>query len=398
VGHIAVFLFTAPMKLLITLDRRVGRQMNAPHRNSVLVVVLLAATVLAPGVAVGIVPQPADGDVTAQQNVTDASANASITLTNQTRTGRSVFVDRATVPDGGFVVLSEAGRNGSIVSVSLPLSAGTHQGKVTLRGVPGSDINRTRLGTNITLVATLHQDSNDNGRFDGLLTSDVDEPYTNNGTAISDRATITVANGERSVNASVSLSNQTSAGTTVTVDGVTLPNGGYVAVHEGGYNGSNATGTLVGATGYLDAGSYENVTVVLAGGNDSTPVDSRRISAVVYRDTDGDRAFQYVPSDGAEDRPVRTNGSAVADTASLTVERPSTPTPTAANPPTETATATNGSTATETTTATQSQDPIDESTPYGGESNGRENILDTPLLPVIVGAFALFAVLAVVKR
>lgn len=394
-----MFLFAAPKKLLITLGRRVEKQMNTPHRNSVLVVVLLAATAFAPGVAVGIVSQPADGDISAQQNTTDASVNASITLTNQTRTGRSVFVDRARLPEDGFVVLSEASPNGSIVGVSLPLSAGTHEGKVTLRGVPGSDINRTRLGTNTTLVATLHRDSNDNGRFDGLLIPDADGPYTDNGTAISDRATITVADSERPVNASISLSNQTSNGTTVTVDGATLPNGGYVAVHEGSYNGSNATETLVGATGYLDAGSYENVTVALDGGNDSTPIDSGRISVVVHRDTDGDRAFQYVPSDGAEDRPVRVNGSAVADTASLTVERPSTPTPTAANPPTETATATNGSTATETTTATPPpQGPVDESTPYGGESNGREDILDTPLLPVIVGAFALFAVLTVVKR
>jgi hypothetical protein len=394
-----VFLFAAPKKLLITLGRRVEKQMNTPHRNSVLVVVLLAATAFAPGVAVGIVSQPADGDISAQQNTTDASVNASIALTNQTRTGRSVFVDRARLPEDGFVVLSEASPNGSIVGVSLPLSAGTHEGKVTLRGVPGSDLNRTRLGTNTTLVATLHRDSNDNGRFDGLLAPDADGPYTDNGTAISDRATITVADSERPMNASISLSNQTSNGTTVTVDGATLPNGGYVAVHEGSYNGSNATETLVGATGYLDAGSYENVTVALDGGNDSTPIDSGHISVVVHRDTDGDRAFQYVPSDGAEDRPVRVNGSAVADTASLTVERPSTPTPTAANPPTETATATNGSTATETTTATPPpQGPVDESTPYGGESNGREDILDTPLLPVIVGAFALFAVLTVVKR
>lgn len=393
------------MKLLITLGHRVEKQMNTAYRNSVFVVVLLAATALAPGIAVGIVSQPIDGDVSAQQNATDASANASVTLTNQTRTGRSVFVDRATLPEGGFVVLSEAGENGSIVGVSLPLSAGTHEGKVTLRGAPGNDLNRTRLGTNTTLVATLHRDSNDNGRFDGLLTPDADEPYGNGSTPARDRATVTVATSDRPANASVTLSNRTSDGTTVTVDRATLPDGGYVAVHDGEYNGSNATETLIGATGYLDAGSYENVTVGVAGGNDSTPVDSGRISVVIHEDTDGDRAFQYMPSDGVEDQPARANGSPVADTASLTVERPSTPTPTATttatSSPTETETSTTATaepTATDTPTATPPQEPADESTPYGGESSGREGILDNPLFPVIIGVFALFAVLTVVTR
>ncbi|EMA42883.1 hypothetical protein C448_10417 [Halococcus morrhuae DSM 1307] len=391
------------MKLLITLGHRVEKQMNTAYRNSVFVVVLLAATALAPGIAVGIVSQPIDGDVSAQQNATDASANASVTLTNQTRTGRSVFVDRATLPEGGFVVLSEAGENGSIVGVSLPLSAGTHEGKVTLRGAPGNDLNRTRLGTNTTLVATLHRDSNDNGRFDGLLTPDADEPYGNGSTPARDRATVTVATSDRPANASVTLSNRTSDGTTVTVDRATLPDGGYVTVHDEEYNGSNATETLIGATGYLDAGSYENVTVGVAGENDSAPVDSGRISVVIHEDTDGDRAFQYMPSDGVEDQPARANGSPVADAASLTVERPSTPTPTATatSSPTETDTATTATaepTATDTPTATPPQEPADESTPYGGESSGREGILDNPLFPVIIGVFALFAVLTVVTR
>ncbi|WP_435079395.1 DUF7282 domain-containing protein [Halococcus sp. AFM35] len=374
--------------------------MNTPYRNSVLLVALLVAIALAPGAAIGVVSQPAGGDVAPQQGATNASANASVTMTNQTRTGRSVFIDRATLPEGGFVVLSEAGDNGSVIGVSLPLAPGTHEGKVTLRGVPGSDLNHTSLGANTTLVATLYRDSNDNSRFDGLLESGTDEPYMKDASPVADRATVTIADGERPTNASVTLSNGTTNGTRVTVDRATLAEGGYVAIHEGGYNGSNATETLVGATGYLDAGSYANVTVSL--GNDSTLTDSGRISAVVYEDTDGDRAFQYVQSDGIEDQPALENGTAVADTASLTVEHPSTPTPTPTDTPTptvtDTSTPTDTSTAAPTDTPTPPQDVGDESTPYGGESSGREGILENPLFPVLVGVFALFAVLAVVGR
>ncbi len=367
--------------------------MNTPYRNSVLLVALLVAIALAPGTAVGVVSQPAGGDGFAQQEGTNTSANASIALSNQTRTGRSVFVDETTLPEGGFVVLSEVGPNGSVVGVSLPLAPGTHEGKVTLRGVPGSDLNRTQLGANTTLVATLHRDSNDNSRFDGLLESGTDEPYMKNASPVADRATVTIADGERPTNASVALSNGTTNGTTVTVDRATLTEGGYVAIHEGGYNGSNATETLVGATDYLDAGSYANVTVTL-GTNDSALTDSGRISAVVYEDTDGDRAFQYAPSGGVEDQPALESGTAVADTASLTVERPSTPTPT----PTATDTPTDTPTSASIDTPTPQQGVGDESTPYGGESSGREGILENPLFPVLVGVFALFAVLAAVGR
>jgi hypothetical protein len=368
--------------------------MNTRHRSLALLVALLVATALTPGAAVGVVSQPTGGDVAPQQGAANASANASITLANQTRTGRSVFVDEATLPEGGFVVLSEAGPNGSVVGVSLPLAPGTHEGKVTLRGVPGSDLNRTRLGANTTLVATLYRDSNNNSHFDGLLEPGTDEPYTENETAVADRATVTIPDDERPTNASVALSNQTTNGTSVSVDSAALPDGGYVAIHDGGYNGSNATETLAGATDYLAAGSYENVTVALDNG--STAIDSGRVSAVIYADTDGDRRFQYVPSGGVEDRPVRENGSAVADGAFVTVERPATPTPTAT--PTETPTATLTETPTTTATATPPQDPVEESTPYGGESSGRDGILENPLFPLLVGVFALFAVLAVVRR
>ena len=362
--------------------------MNALHRSVVLLVALLVATALAPGGAADVVSGPVGGDGSPQQGATNASANASVTLENQTRAGRSVFVDEATLPEGGFVVLSEPGPNGSIVGVSLPLSAGTHEGKVTLRGVPGSDLNRTRLGTNTTLVATLHRDSNNNSRFDGLLAPGTDEPYTNDTTAVADRATVTIPDDERPTNASVVLSNQTSNGTTVTVDSATLTEGGYVALHDGD---PNATETVVGMTDYLAAGSYENVTVTLDGDeNGSTPIDSGRVSAVVHEDTDGDRAFQYVSSGGVEDQPALENDSVVADTASIVVERPPTPTATATSTPT--------ATATETSTATPRRDIGDEDTPYGGESNGREGVLENPLFPLLVGVFALFAVLAAVKR
>ncbi len=377
--------------------------MNAPRQSIALLVVLLTATAFAAAATGSVVPRSqADMDVVFQQEAENTSVNASITIENQTRNGNAVFVESVTLPEGGFVVLEKP--NGSIVGVSLPLASGTHQGKITFRGVPGADRNLTRLGANTTLVATVHRDSNDNGRFDGLLAPSTDEPYTVNGTPVSDRAHVTIPEEEQPTTANVIFTNQTTNGTNITIASVTLPDGGYVGIHRSGYNGSNATESMVDATGYLEPGTYENVTVELGTGvraPNGSVLNSGRVSAVVYADTDSDREFQYVPSGGIEDQPYLTNGTPVAASAFVTVERPATPTPT----PTPTATqtpATETSVPTPTATADSPPEPQpaerDRATPYGGTSNAREGILENPLFPLLVFVFAVFAVLAAIGR
>lgn len=376
--------------------------MHALHRSIALLFVLFAVASAALTATGGAAPSPtteAVGPDVFQQADENASANASnapnastasVVLENQTRDGRSVYVGSATLPDGGFVVLAERD-SGDVVGVSLYLDPGTHEGKVTLRGVPGASTNKTRLGANTTLLATVHRDSDGDGRFDRLR-DDGDAPYVANGTAVNDSASITVPQAERPQAANVTVTNQTTNGTTVTVDSVTLPDGGYVGVHRGGYNGSNATQSAVGATEYLGPGTYENVTVPVGSAavdHSGALTDSGRISVVVYEDTDGDRTFQYVPSGGVEDQPYLADGEPVAESASLTVERPETPTPTRTAQPTETS------------APTPTEEPPtpaarDRTTAYGGPSNARDGILENPLFPLFVLVFAIFAVLVAV--
>lgn len=390
--------------------------MNAPRRTVALLFVLIVATPVASLATGGVASSPVTttNAATAFQqgtengsNVTTAvsnasatpsnvsannsntSANASITVGNQTRSGQSVYVDSATLPEGGFVVLEERGPNGNVVGVSLYLDPGTHEGKVTLRGVPGARMHKTSLGANTTLLASVHRDTDGNERFDALRAPDTDGPYTENGTPVNDSARIVVPEEERPTTAAVNVTNQTTNGTAVTVDSVTLPDGGYVGVHRGGYNGSNATQNMVGASEYLGPGTYENVTVRVSGGatgSASTLTDSTRVSAVVYEDTDGDRAFQYVPSGGIEDQPYLADGTPVAESAFFTVDRP----------PTPTAQTTETSAPTPTTDKPPTPAARDRTTAYGGESNAREGILENPLFPLLVFVFAIFAVLVAV--
>ena len=316
--------------------------MTSIRRHSALLFAVLAATALAvTTAAAGGVPVGSPGGAAFQADAPNASTNASITLANQTRDGRSVSVASATLPDGGFVVLEEAGPNGSVVGVSLPLGPGTHEGRVTLRGVPGATPNVTRLGANTTLVATLHRDSDGDGRFDGLVAPDTDGAYAANGTPVADRARVTVPPAERPTTAAIAFANQTTNGTAVTVESVTLPDGGYVGLHRGPYNASNATSSAIGATGHLEAASYENVTVAVGtvpGVNATEPNRRVRLSAVAHTDSDGDRRFQYVSSNGSEDEPY-VEGGAVNATALVTVETPpdtTTPTGNATTTPADT--------------------------------------------------------------
>ncbi|WP_455449197.1 DUF7282 domain-containing protein [Natrinema thermotolerans] len=115
--------------------------------------------------------------------------------------------------------------------------------------------------------------------------------------------------------ASIDFSDQESDGDAVTVDDVSLSEGGFVAVYDGVAVDADPD-AIVGVSSYLEAGDHENVTVDLEESlNESGP-----LVAVVHHDTDGDEAFEYADSDGEEDVPyVSVGGAPVLDGAFVTV-------------------------------------------------------------------------------
>ncbi|AGB30873.1 hypothetical protein C488_03080 [Natrinema pellirubrum DSM 15624] len=115
--------------------------------------------------------------------------------------------------------------------------------------------------------------------------------------------------------ASIDFSDQESDGDAVTIDDVSLSEGGFVAVYEGVAVDADPD-AIIGVSSYLEAGDHENVTVDLEESlNESGP-----LVAVVHHDTDGDEAFEYADSDGEEDVPyVSAGGAPVLDGAFVTV-------------------------------------------------------------------------------
>ncbi|WP_206731740.1 DUF7282 domain-containing protein [Halorubrum amylolyticum] len=114
--------------------------------------------------------------------------------------------------------------------------------------------------------------------------------------------------------ASVSFADGASGGSTVVVDEVRVPDGGFVTIHDDSLTDGNTLGSVVGTSAYLDPGTHENVTVEL-----TDAVETGTFHAMAHRDTDGDRAYAFVSSNGEADGPYTVDGEVAMDDANLTV-------------------------------------------------------------------------------
>lgn len=111
--------------------------------------------------------------------------------------------------------------------------------------------------------------------------------------------------------ASSDFDDQESAdGTTVTVAGVYLPDGGFVAMHEQQNDGS--AGAVVGSSDYLEPGIHTGIEVEL----DNPVTDDTVLGAMPHTD-DGDETYEF-PALG-QDGPYTKDGSAVIDYGTVTV-------------------------------------------------------------------------------
>jgi hypothetical protein len=124
--------------------------------------------------------------------------------------------------------------------------------------------------------------------------------------------------------ATVAFEDQETDGTTVTVDSVTIPEPGYVAIHDSSLLEDNVVGSVIGVSGYLEPGTYENVTVTLfdvPGGefNETALTGDGVLIAMPHQETGDNQTYDFVRTDGAEDGPFTIDGQAVVDEAIVTV-------------------------------------------------------------------------------
>jgi hypothetical protein len=130
----------------------------------------------------------------------------------------------------------------------------------------------------------------------------------------------------------VTFKNQTTNGSTVTVESVTLPEPGFVAVHSGGYAIGPAPPeySIIAVSDRLSAGRHQNVTIDISnappgnspGLNQSQLNTTETLAATAYQDSNGNQQFDFVQSDGADDVTVLASGDVVSDLARVTVPTP----------------------------------------------------------------------------
>jgi hypothetical protein len=270
-------------------------------------------------------------DPTTTQNQT----NVSIEFNNQSIDGSTVTVQSATLPSSGFIILdlSGGGVQGVLeedaVAVSGQLSAGTYR-NVTLsvnNSPPGGVANRTSLNNTGNYEAILYHDSNNNNRFEYLTSrASTDQPIivgsgdqehlVKDGARLTVRGSLGDPNATPAPSANIQFTDQRANGSVVTVESVTLPQGGFVAVHNESYlrPWGDPTQTVLGHSQYLPAGTHQNVSVELTNG---FTTQGRSLVAVPSRDTNANQNYDYVETDGFRDVSYTADGEAVSDQAAI---------------------------------------------------------------------------------
>ena len=136
----------------------------------------------------------AEGQVGAETaRLTFLNQSAGFTFTEGVPNETTVMIERVVVPEGGFVVIHEAGTPageyategqvevGAVVGNSTYLEPGVHQNVVV-------ELNKS-VNQSQTLVSMAHQDTNDNQQYEF---PEADGPYTRNGSPVIDTGYVIV--------------------------------------------------------------------------------------------------------------------------------------------------------------------------------------------------------------
>jgi PGF-CTERM protein len=248
-------------------------------------------------------PYTSDGDIVLAPGEVEIAATA--TFDEQASNGATVTVDRVDLPEDGFVTIHDASLAagdtfGSVVG-STYLEAGVHEDVEVTLDEP--------LRSSQTAYAMPHRDTNGNGEYD-FVSSDgeADGPFTQDGDIVLDPARV-------SVTATVGFSEQSVENRTVTVDSVTLHDGGFVTIHGPSLADGDALGSVLGTSDYLGPGTHENVSIEL----DRVPDQDGTFFAMPHRDTNGNGEYDFVREEGAADGPYTAAGDIVLAPAQVSV-------------------------------------------------------------------------------
>ncbi len=252
-------------------------------------------------------PYTSDGDIV--MDSAEVTVSASVSMSDQPTDGDSVLVDRVELSEGGFVTMHDSTLldgevTGSVVGSSEYLEAGVHENvRVELDD---------SVTENDTLIPMPHRDTNDNEVYDFVEEDGAaDGPFrTDEGGAVIDTAAVTVGTG-----ASTTVADQNSGGYSVVVKETYLPEGGFVTMHDSTLADGAVFESIRGTSDYLEPGYHRNVVVHL---DDELTADDS-LFGMAHQDTNGNEAYDFPGSEGAEDGPYTVDGDIAMDDGEVTV-------------------------------------------------------------------------------
>jgi len=122
--------------------------------------------------------------------------------------------------------------------------------------------------------------------------------------------------GEGEPTATVTFESQTSDGGSVVISSTSLPEGGFVTIHDDSLLEGDALGSVVGVSGYLESGGNE-IEVEL---DEELGEGEHTLIAMPHLDTNGNQEYDFVEMEGGEDGPYTDDEGAVTNQAVVTVE------------------------------------------------------------------------------
>ena len=233
---------------------------------------------------------------------------ADVTMSDQSTDGTSVVVDSARLDESGFVTIHDSSlTNGATLESVRGTSEYLEVGSVQDLEVELDD----PLTSGDTLIAMAHRDTNDNETYEFVSSGgNADGPYTFDGSAVTDNADVQI-----NTSAAVKLDDQTSDGSSVTVDFARLDDGGFVTIHDSTLLDGDALGSVRGTSQYFGSGTREEFTVSL----DEAVSGESTLIAMPHRDTNGNETYDFVSSGGNADGPYTDDSGPITDAGSVQV-------------------------------------------------------------------------------
>ena len=117
--------------------------------------------------------------------------------------------------------------------------------------------------------------------------------------------------------ASVTISEQTTDGTSVVVDSAQMVDGGFVTIHDSSLRAGETLSSIRGTSEYLEPGPKDNIEVTL----DKPLEEDDTLIAMAHKDTNDSEEYEFVSSGGDEDTPyLDTDRNPVTDSAQVTAQ------------------------------------------------------------------------------